>query len=195
MSCDVGEATKRLENEAATEGLENELWCGWSDEKLENDASPTSQLILQTFRSFTYSQALHLRHLASRPCNMSQHLSSDPWRLFFFFCVKGKFSLICDTSRCIWNSWSMFIKSGMRIAWWQFIWKGYIFRWSQRGLQFINLWRLTRGIPVILDLSLSQRCKDMPVIKPLVVYWSLIRAWLIFHGFNSSSTYNHKNII
>ena len=29
MSCDVGEAT---------EGLENELWHGWSDEGLENEA-------------------------------------------------------------------------------------------------------------------------------------------------------------
>ena len=93
MSCDVGEAT---------EGLENELWRRWSDGKVGEWArsptfpftSPTSQLILQPFRRFTYvtaysptlpllhlchssfsvssffsptSQALHLIHLANRP--------------------------------------------------------------------------------------------------------------------------------
>ena len=97
MSCDVGEAT---------DGLENEMWRRWSDGKVGELAqrssfsnlsvtSPTSQLILQPFRRFTYvtahspaiplfhlrhssfsnpyfaspvSQALHLRHLASLKC-------------------------------------------------------------------------------------------------------------------------------
>ena len=119
----VGEVTKRLENELraeqrmssnvgkATEGLKNELWhVGEVTKRLENElcydynfelcsfsnlsvTSPTSQLILQSFRRFTYiaahstlpllhlrhssfsthsfafltSQALHVRHLASRP--------------------------------------------------------------------------------------------------------------------------------
>ena len=76
MSCDVGEVTERLENE-------------------QNFTSPTSKLILQPFRRFTYvtahsptlpllhlrhssfsktsfgspmTQDFHLRHLASRPC-------------------------------------------------------------------------------------------------------------------------------
>ena len=74
MSCDVGKAR---------EGLENELWRRWSDGKLGEWAelichssisnpsvdSPTSQLILQPFRHFTYVTAhsptlplLHLRH-------------------------------------------------------------------------------------------------------------------------------------
>ena len=59
MSCDVGKAT---------EGLENELWRRWSDGKVEeweklcsfsnpSVALPTSQLILQTFRCFTYVTA------------------------------------------------------------------------------------------------------------------------------------------
>ena len=102
MSCDVGNAT---------EELENELWRRWSDRKVGEWAllcvfelcsfsnlsvtSPTSHLILQPFRRFTYitahsptvllihlrhsslsspsfasptSQALHLIHLASRSC-------------------------------------------------------------------------------------------------------------------------------
>ena len=103
MSCDVGEVTERLENELCS-GLENELWRRWSDARgwrmrlcpLSNPsvASPTSQIILQSFRRFTYvtahfptlpslrlcqahspalvasptTQALHIRHLASRPC-------------------------------------------------------------------------------------------------------------------------------
>ena len=70
MSCDVGKAV---------EGLENELWCRWSDLRVGKwgsasfsnpyIASPTSQLILQPFRPFTYVTArsttlsmLHLGH-------------------------------------------------------------------------------------------------------------------------------------
>ena len=83
MSCEVGEVTERLENEQS------------SFSKL-SVTSPTSQLILQPFRRFTYvtansptlpllhlrhssfsypsfasptSQALHLIYLASRPCS------------------------------------------------------------------------------------------------------------------------------
>ena len=80
MRCDVGEVMERLENEQSS----------FSDLSI---TSPTSQLVLQPFRRFTYvtahsptlpllhlrhssfynpsfasmSQALHLRHLASRP--------------------------------------------------------------------------------------------------------------------------------
>ena len=44
----------------ATEGLENELWCRWSDTRVNSSfsnpsiPSPMSQLILQTFCCFTY---------------------------------------------------------------------------------------------------------------------------------------------
>ena len=62
MNCDVGEAT---------EGVENELSdVGEVKERLENvQSSPTSQLILEPFRRFTYVTAhsptlplLYLRH-------------------------------------------------------------------------------------------------------------------------------------
>ena len=67
LSCDV---------DKATEGLENELWRRWSDGKVGEWAklnlsvtSPTSKLILQPFRRFTYITAhsptlllLRLRH-------------------------------------------------------------------------------------------------------------------------------------
>ena len=54
MSCDIGKAA---------EGLENELWRKWRDGKLQSSFSnpsvalPTSQLILQPFRCFTYVTA------------------------------------------------------------------------------------------------------------------------------------------
>ena len=92
MSCDVGEVTECLENELCS------LYCIelCSFSKL-SVTSPTSQLILQPFRRFTYvtvhsqtllllhlrhssfsnpsfayptSQALHLIHLPSRPCRI-----------------------------------------------------------------------------------------------------------------------------
>ena len=97
MSCNVGEAT---------EGLENELWRRWSDEKVGEWAllwlnyelcsfsklsvtSPMSQLILilQAFRHFTYVTAhspilplLHLHHNSfSNPSVASPHRSfSNP---------------------------------------------------------------------------------------------------------------------
>ena len=63
MSCDVGKAT---------EGLENELWCRWSELCSFSNlpvTSPTPQLILQPFHCFTYVTAhfptlplLHLHH-------------------------------------------------------------------------------------------------------------------------------------
>ena len=86
----------------AKEGLENELWHKWS-----NVTSPASQLILQYFRRFTYvtahsltlpllhlrhssfsnpsfaspaSKALHLIHLASRPC-WKLHSMTSPHRI------------------------------------------------------------------------------------------------------------------
>ena len=90
MSCDVGEVTDRLKNELCYD-YNYELYS-FSNLSV---TSPTSQLILQPFRRFTYvtvhyltlpllhlrhssfsspsfasptSHALHLRHLASRPC-------------------------------------------------------------------------------------------------------------------------------
>ena len=88
MNCDVGEETEGLENELwrrwsdgkVGEWALNELWRRWSDGKvgewaLQNSlsnlsvTSPTSQLILQLFRRFSYVTAhsltlplLHLRH-------------------------------------------------------------------------------------------------------------------------------------
>ena len=49
-ACDVGEAK---------EGLENELWCRWSDSSFSNPsvALSMSQLILEAFRCFTYVTA------------------------------------------------------------------------------------------------------------------------------------------
>ena len=102
MSCDVGEVTERLENE-----LCYNYNCSFSNLSV---TSPTSHLILQPFRRFTYvtphfptlplldlrhssfsnhffasptSQALHLRHLANRPCistlvtKFSQNIVAD----------------------------------------------------------------------------------------------------------------------
>ena len=49
MSCDVGKAT---------EGLENELWCRWSNGKVREWA--TSQFILQHFFRFSYDTSSSL---------------------------------------------------------------------------------------------------------------------------------------
>ena len=85
MSCDVGKATEELENDP---------WRRWSDGKLWSFsnlsvASPTSQLILQPFRRFTYVTAhspilplLHLRHSSfsnpsfASPTSQALHLTS-----------------------------------------------------------------------------------------------------------------------
>ena len=53
MSCDVGEATERLENELCYDY--NYELCSFSNISV---TSPTSQLILQPFRRFTYVAAL-----------------------------------------------------------------------------------------------------------------------------------------
>ena len=64
MCCDIGNAT---------EGLENELWCRWSDGKLGEWAEliviVIAELILQAFHRFTYITvhsptllSLYLRH-------------------------------------------------------------------------------------------------------------------------------------
>ena len=62
MSCDVGEVTERLENELCYDC--NYELCSFSNHSV---ATPTSQLILQPFFASPTSQALHLRHLTSRP--------------------------------------------------------------------------------------------------------------------------------
>ena len=94
MSRDVGEVTESLENELCCISLYIYIYELSSFSNL-SVASPTSQLIPQPFRHFTYvtahsptlpllhlrhsafskpsfasptSQALHLIHLASRPC-------------------------------------------------------------------------------------------------------------------------------
>ena len=92
MNCDIGEVTERLENE-----LFPSLHLRHSSLFNLSVGLPTSQLILQLFRRFTYVtvlsptlplvhlrhssfynpslasptlQALHLHHLASRPCTL-----------------------------------------------------------------------------------------------------------------------------
>ena len=85
MSCDEGETV---------EGLENELWRRWSDEELDNEAEPTSQLILQPFRSFTYVTVTspthkHFTYITWRAAHEGSRASFSmkvgelysPWRL------------------------------------------------------------------------------------------------------------------
>ena len=90
MSCDVCEVTESLENELCYD-YSYEL-CSFSNLSV---TSPTSQLILQRFRRFTYATAhsptlplLHLRHSSfSNPSFASPtsqtlhiiHLASRPW--------------------------------------------------------------------------------------------------------------------
>ena len=85
-ACDVGEATEgfvRMSCEVVetTEGLENELWRRWSDKRVGiwgrasfsnlYIASPTSQLILQPFRCFTYVTRTLLTSLGEPPMVLS----------------------------------------------------------------------------------------------------------------------------
>ena len=99
MSCDVGEVTERLENEFCYDY--NYELCWLSNLSV---TAPTSQLYLQSFRRFTYvtahfptvpllhlrhssfsnpsfasptAQALHLIHLASRPCFIQNYGDPD----------------------------------------------------------------------------------------------------------------------
>ena len=119
MSCDVGEVSERLERRMScdvgevTERMENEL-CSFSNLSV---TSHTSKLILQPFRRFTYvtahspaipllhlrhssfsnpsfasptSQALHLIHLASRPCLhhiLNTPVATNPSILFHLHCL------------------------------------------------------------------------------------------------------------
>ena len=100
MSCDVGEVTKRLENELCYDY--NYELCSFSNLSV---TSPTSQLILQLFRRFIYitaysptlvlvdlrhrsfsnpsfasptSQSLHLIHLASQQSSFSNLSVTSP---------------------------------------------------------------------------------------------------------------------
>ena len=81
MSCDVGEVTESLENELCCDYY-YEL-CSFSNLSV---TSPTSQLILQPFRHFTYITAhsptfpsLHLRHSSlSNPSVLHLRHSSFP---------------------------------------------------------------------------------------------------------------------
>ena len=95
MSCDVGEVTERLENELCYDY--NYELCSFSNLSV---TSPTSQLILQPFRRFTYVKAhsptlpqLYLRHSSfSNPSSASPtsqvfhlfHLANRPWRMVYF---------------------------------------------------------------------------------------------------------------
>ena len=90
MSCDVGKVTERLENELCYDY--NYELCSFSNLSV---TLPSLQLILQTFRRFTYITAhsptlplLHLRHSSfSNPSFASPtsqvlhliHLASRPW--------------------------------------------------------------------------------------------------------------------
>ena len=109
MSCDVGEVTGSLENEQS------------SLSKLPV-TSPTSQLILQSFRRFTYvtahsptlpllhlhhssfsspsfacpkSQALHLRHLANRPCFQPSPATVKRMTLVTMYMWRSGFKSLC----------------------------------------------------------------------------------------------------
>ena len=113
MSCDVGEATESLENELCCISLYLYIYeiCSFSNLSV---TSPTSQLIIQLFRRFTYvaahsptlpllrlrhssfsnpsfasptSQTLHLRHLQSRP---STTIGFNRFMTSFFFTVRGR---------------------------------------------------------------------------------------------------------
>ena len=95
MSCDVDEVTERLENELFYDY--NYELCSFSNLSVN---SPTSQLILQPFRRFTYVTAhsptltlLHLRHsLFPNPSFASPtsqalhliHLPSRPWPIVLY---------------------------------------------------------------------------------------------------------------
>ena len=103
MSCDVGEVTESLENEQSYPQYNEQ--SSYSNLSV---TSPTSQLILQPFRRFTYvtahsstlpllhprhssfsnpsfasptSKALHLIHLASRPCCYQTHRQGQRSRM------------------------------------------------------------------------------------------------------------------
>ena len=113
MSCDVGEVAERLENEQSS----------FSNLSI---TSPTSQLIFQPFRRFTYvtahsptlpllhlqhssfsnlsftsptSQALHLIHLASRPCSALDDpmiaKTHSPWHMPCFALLQPLW--LCNT--------------------------------------------------------------------------------------------------
>ena len=111
MSCDVGEVTESLENQ-------NELWRSWSDWKLGEWAEliviviaelilhirslhlrhssfsnpslalPTSQLILQPFRCFTYVTA----HSATLPSPLLRH------RIFTYVTWRSSHDRPCEGS-------------------------------------------------------------------------------------------------
>ena len=130
----------------ATEGLEHELWRRWSDGKVVEWAeqssfsdlsitSYTSQLILRSFRRFTYLTAhsptlplLHLRHSSfSNPSFASPtsqalhliHLASHPWFLLIRFFMWRR---LPDYPSChsIGESWSFLtcelLQSGREIS-------------------------------------------------------------------------------
>ena len=146
-TCDVTEAK---------EGLENELWRRWSNGRVGkwtcsfsklSVTSPTSQLILQPFRRFTYitahfptllllplchssfskpsfasptSQALHLIHLASHPWD-----KQIIWWKFAFFSQRISILILADNCVTVkelaeyWNSssWKIFAPDGFQGYW------------------------------------------------------------------------------
>ena len=98
MSCDVGEVTERSENELCYDY--NYELCSFSNLSF---TSPTSQLILQLFRRFTYVTAhsptlplLHLRHSSfsnpscASPTSQALHLIHLPSRLRLFLTYRIK---------------------------------------------------------------------------------------------------------
>ena len=101
MSCDVGKAM---------EGLENELWCRWSDGKVGEWAElifiVIAELILQPFRHFTYvithSSTLppyHLLHSSFSNPSVASLTSQFILQPFFrFFYVTSSFSNLSVTS-------------------------------------------------------------------------------------------------
>ena len=113
MSCDVGEVTKRLENELCSQrhnsfsnpslALPKSQLCSFSNLSV---TSPTSQLILQPFLRFTYVTAqsptlpfLHLRHSSfsnpsfASPTSQALHLIY--WRAAHGLVPKYYSKIIC----------------------------------------------------------------------------------------------------
>ena len=99
MGGSLGDVSEEPDIGEAKEGLENELWCRWSDGKIElcsftnlSITSPTLQLILQPFCHLTYVTAhsptllsLYLRHSSFSNPSVAPPTSQLILQLFFRF--------------------------------------------------------------------------------------------------------------
>ena len=73
MSCDVGEATKGLDNEAL-QAMDGSLHLRHSSFSNLSVASPKSQLILRPFRCFTYVTGTSPMSPAEPPMEQAPHI-------------------------------------------------------------------------------------------------------------------------